>query len=127
MTPLQTAEARIRSTLGLSDTPSDWTYDQRIAYVNSLRTWVNANPAQVSPAELAVAQGEMNSTALDDTSFLTELSAFGGEVGNNVLNAGEKVAGIGTGILDFAGMLKWLIPVAGLTLVGIVLYKFYKK
>lgn len=127
MSPLQQAEANIRAGAGLSDDPTTWSYNERVAYNNALAQWVNMNPTQVSSAELAVAQGDLNSTPLDDDSFTSELSEFTGAVGDNILAAGDKVASIGNGVLNFADMAKWLIPLAGLAVVGILVWGFYKK
>lgn len=121
--------ASVRATLGLSDTPSDWTVDQRNAYNNALSKIIASAPDAYGTDAATTAQVVLgqNQTPLDDTGFLSELGDFGANLEDNVLAAGEKIGSIGEGVLNLAGLAKWLIPTAGVIILGIVLYKFYKK
>lgn len=129
MTPLEIAEASIRATLGLSATPSDWTYDERLAYNNALSTYVQRNSTSFSPEELAIAQRQSaeNPTALDNTGFLSDLSSFGGAIADEAVSAGNSIAGVGKGVLSTFDMAKWLIPTVAILVVGILLFGLYKK
>lgn len=65
------AAATIRNQLGLSNTPSDWTYDERIAYNKAYSDFVLANADQF-PADINKTAGLVEAekpAALDDTSF----------------------------------------------------------
>lgn len=129
MNALQQAQANIRAQLGLNDNPSSWSYDERLSYNNALATFI-ANNADSFPADqVANANATLGkaNTPLADTGFLSDLSTFGGAFEDEVLNAGNSVAGIGQGILSFASLAKYLIPLAGIAIVVILLIGFKKK
>ncbi len=129
MNSLQQAQAYIRATLGLSDDVSSWSYDERIAYNKALATYIAQNASSFPAQSVGTANAVLNehASAIQDTGFLSDLSAFGSAFGDEVVNAGESVAGIGQGILSFASLTKYLIPLAGIIIVGILLWGFYKK
>lgn len=129
MNNLQEAIASVRASLGLSNSPSEWSYEQRIAYNKALATYINASPQSYDEQTQASAQivAAAQYSPLEDTGVLADLSAFGSALEDEALAAGNKVAGVGNGILDTLGLAKWLIPAAAIILVGILLYGFYKK
>ncbi len=129
MNSLQQAQAYIRATLGLSDDVSSWSYDERIAYNKALATYIAQNASSFPAQSVGTANAVLNehASAIQDTGFLSDLSAFGSAFGDEVVNAGESVAGIGQGFLSFASLTKYLIPLAGIIIVGILLWGFYKK
>ena len=129
MNAFQQAQANIRATLGISDDPTTWSYDQRQAYNRSLAQWIAANPDSVSSTETQIASGILNenATPLDDVSFLSEGSAFFSAFEDEALAAGDKIGGIGRGVLNLANSASWIIPLAGGIVVVILLLGFYKK
>lgn len=46
---------------------------------------------------------------------------------DRVVDAGNAVGGIGRGVLNTARLAEWVIPAAGLCVVGILLYSFFVK
>lgn len=124
-----TLTSSLVSQMGLSVTPSDWTYDQRIAFNKAFAAYVIAHPDSFSATDLNTANGIAGEspTALDDTSLSADLSAFGSAVTDNVVAAGNQVAGIGNGVLNLASAAQYIIPVAGVIIVGILLYGFFRK
>lgn len=124
-----TLSANIKASLSLPDDVSSWTYDQRISYNKAFAAGILAHPDSFSATDLNTANvvtAEAPS-ALDDTSVSADLSAFGSAVTDNVVAAGAQVAGIGTGVLNLASLAQYVIPVAGLVIVGVLLLGFYKK
>lgn len=129
MNSLDTAKAYIRSTLGLSDTPSDWTYAQRISYNNALAVYIANNPDSFSTQSVGTANQVLNenNSPLSDTGFISDLSAFGSAITDEAISAGESIGGIGNGVLSLASATRYLIPIAGVIIIGILLFGFYKK
>lgn len=129
MNSLQQAQAYIRATLGLSDDVSSWSYDDRIAYNKALATYIAQNASSFPAQSVGTANAVLNehASALQDTGFLSDLSVFGSALGDEVLNAGDSVAGVGRGILSTLSSASWLIPLAAFIVVGILLFGFYKK
>lgn len=129
MNPRDQAFAYIRSTLGLNDTPSSWTYDERISYNRALSQYISANPQIFTATDLENASAVLNQnpTALTDESFFGEVGDFASAFGDEVVSAADQVGGIGRGILSLAGAASWLIPVVGVIMVIILLFAFRKK
>ena len=80
---LRTAAANVRGQLALSDTPSDWTYDERIAYNRRLAVYIQQYPQSFTPEILRVARTvELDSyQPLADTSF--DWGEFAAETAGN--------------------------------------------
>lgn len=101
----------IKIQLNLDQTAnSDWTYDQRTQYDKALAAYILAHPAAFASQDIQTAQ-KVKSTdysPLDDTDF--SYSDFGNEVVNNVVDAGTKVASIGTGVLNTANLVGKILP-----------------
>lgn len=129
MNALDQAKANIRATLGLSNNPSDWTYDQRITYNKALATFIASNPDSfpTSSVQSATSVLNENNSPLSDTGFLSDLSTFGDAITDEAINAGNSIAGIGNGVLNLASSAKWLIPIAGIAVLVILLWGFKKK
>jgi hypothetical protein len=104
-------------------------YNQLTASNQALAQDIVANPQNYSSDQLARAQTYLGQkqTPLADTSFGSDVSAFGTAFTDNVVAAGEKIGSIGTGVLNLASLGSWLIPLVGVTLVGILIYAFYRR
>jgi len=129
MTPKEQAIAKIRSDMNLPALPSDWTYEQRIAYNKTLADYILSHPDEFDQTSALVASKVANQvySPLEDTSFTSDLSIFGDELANQAIKAGESVAGVGNGVLSTFQIASWAIPVAALAVLGIALYGFYAK
>lgn len=121
--------AAIRSNLGLSDVPSEWTYDERLAYNNALATYINANPGVFSASDLAIANNELNqnNVSLSDTSFTSGLSDFFGNLEDEAVSALDDIGGVGRGVLSTFRLASWVLPLAAVAVVIILLFAFRKK
>jgi hypothetical protein len=128
MNVTETAKAYIKAQLGLPDNPADWTYDQRIAYIRGLSTYIANNPDSFSAEQVATANASLgrNYSSLDETGLIASTGAFVSAFGDEVLEGVESVAGIGEGILSTASMLRYLIPLTVLLLVGVFVWHYYK-
>lgn len=86
----RTAATVIRTRLGLMDkAPSDWTYEERVAYNKALSGYIAENPQAFTDGEIQVAK-DINQKVLDpldDTSLMSNLGLFG----NQFLVEAEKV------------------------------------
>jgi hypothetical protein len=119
--------------LGISEadaiTPANLSQADSIKLMDYTFKYVADHPTQFTPQQVAIAQNHVaawgTDVPLNDTSF--DWGLLASEMGNNVLKAGEDIASIGNGVLNLASMGKWLIPLVGLTLVGIVVWKVYKS
>lgn len=111
-----------------SRAPANLSVEDRTKLLDYTFAYVAEHPEQFEPRQVDIAKRHVaawgTNTPLNDTSFNWTL--FKDEVGNNVANAVDDVASIGKGVLNLAGMGKWLIPVVGLSIAAIVVYKFYK-
>lgn len=119
--------------LGISEadarTPANLSPEDRTKLLDYTFAYVAEHPEQFEPRQVEIAKRHVaawgTSTPLLDTSF--DWAMLAREVGSNVGAAIEDVASIGKGVLNLASMGKWLIPLVGLTLVGIVVWKVYKS
>ncbi|HTJ77673.1 MAG TPA: hypothetical protein VL357_01635 [Rariglobus sp.] len=113
----QAAIATVRAQMGLSNTPSDWTYEQRVAYDKALAAYILANSSQFDATEISIANSVSSQTfsPLEDASF--DWGAFGTETFQPLADAAQSV---GSGILTVANAAKWAIP--ALVVVGIILF-----
>lgn len=77
-TALDNAIATVRAQQGLNDIPATWSYDQRIAYNKALAAYIQQNPTSYAPETVTTAGvvSAANYTALDDTSYLAQVSLF---------------------------------------------------
>lgn len=127
MNPRQTAIAAVRAQLGLSNTPSDWTYDERTKYNKALASYIAANAALFPPQDVEVAQNIQSESIspLGDTSYLADINTFGSAFTDELLSAGEKVGQVGNGVLNGISVVGQLIPFAlvGLALVWVLKLK----
>ncbi len=125
----QAAIYAVRGKLGLLDTnPSDWTYEQRAQYNAELARVLLTMPG-ASDVDKYNANIVLNNQfqPLEPNGFLTDISVFGTEFGNQAIRAGESVASIGNGVLNTAKLASWVIPAASLAVVVILLLEFKKK
>ena len=129
MNPRAAAIAFVRNKLGLNNQPSSWTYLERTNYNKELAGYIAAHPAEFPPAEVGVAGNVLAQAndSLADESFLADLNTFGSAFTDEVLNAGGKVAEIGTGVLNSAKFVGMLLPVAAIVLFGFLVFKGTEK
>lgn len=120
--------ATLRNQLNLTGPSADWSSDQRIAYNKAYAAAVLANPQNFSPQESATAQAVASAppSVEQQTGILSDISTFGSSLADNVLAAGQQVAGIGNGVLNLASAMKYIIPLAGVTVLVILAMGFYK-
>lgn len=129
MNPRTLAIQTVRADLGLSNTPSDWTYNERVKYNKALADYITAHASEFPPQDLAVAQDIAAQTAspLADNGLLSDLGTFGSAFGDELLSAGEKVGAIGTGVLDSVSAVGKLLPVAVVALFVVYVLTLKKK
>lgn len=110
-------------------TPANLSPADRIKLLDYTFAYVANHPDQFDARQVTIARNHVAAWGIDsplqDTSF--DWSLLADEVGNNVLKAGESLASIGEGVLNLAKMGRWLIPLAGLVVAGILGWKLYKK
>ena len=116
------SEADAISPANLSDEDRTRLFDYTFAYVAS-------HPEQFETRQVEIAQKMVaawgTNTPLLDASF--DWGLLASEMGDNALKLGESVASVGSGVMNTLNMAKWLLPVAALVLVGIYLWKAFKK
>lgn len=117
------AAALIRQQLGLSGTPSDWTYDQRNTYNKALAAYIAANPDQFTQQDQVTAHyvSTENYQALEDTSFDT--SAF---IADAFKPLGDAAQAVGNGVLNTAKLVQYLPWVVGIAVAGWLAIKIYE-
>lgn len=106
----QQAAAYIRQQLNLSNTQSDWSYEQRVEYIKQLAAYIQANPALFSAAEInaariveAKAYEPLSSLGLGEAAaiFTDEFLAQGKEVLSSTGNATKNALYIAVAIATF--------------------------
>jgi hypothetical protein len=132
-TTVQDVRVLVGKTLGLSESdsmyPGNIDPETRIKLFDLTNAWIKDHPENFSTQQVKSATA-MNAawgtnTPLQDTSF--SYGDFAGEVGNNIVAAGEDFASVGQGVLNTLKMGKWLIPTVAVVVLLIVLYGFYLK
>ena len=114
MTPDQIASNRaaavatVRAQQGLSNTPTDWTYDQRVAYDKALAAYILANAALFDSTEISIAEtvSQQTYSPLEDDTF-----QWGEFAVDTFQPASDALQSIGSGVLTVANAAKWAIPV----------------
>jgi len=111
----------------LNDIPkAEWTYDQRAAYNKALASIIAENPQSFDAQDVATAKQVERADYSPLSSADFSFSDFGSAVVDNVVDAGGKVANVGTGVLNtvaVAGkLLPWVAIAGGLFLA----YSFFK-
>jgi hypothetical protein len=126
---LTQAIAATRDALNLPANPSDWTYDERVAYNAALATRIATSPTSYTSQENSTALRVLNTgySPLDDTSFLSDLSTFGGALADEITDAGDAVGGVGRGLLSAFRISEWLIPLAFLAVAVLLFFALKKK
>lgn len=115
------AVKNVRAQLGLSDTPSDWSYEQRTTYNHALADYIAARPAEFSDQD-ALNAALVSSTVygpLDDASF--DWAMLGAET---VKPVGDALKSVGDGALTVANAAKWAIPLLAVLAVIILAEKY---
>lgn len=110
-TSREAAIAKVRVSLGLSTTPpTEWTYDQRVAYNKALSAEIIRRAADFPPSEVATAKAinAAPTSELEDASF--DFGMFGSEMLNNA----QELNPVGS----LAKSLKWLVPVLAVLAVA---------
>jgi hypothetical protein len=124
-----TLKGNVIAQLNLPADQSTWSYDQTVSFNKAFAAGILAHPDSFSTTDLNTANAVTAEapSALSDTSLAGDISAFGSAVTDNVVAAGNQVAGIGTGVLSLASLAQYIIPIAGVVIVGVLLFGFYKK
>ena len=95
----------------------DWSYDERTNYNKALAKIIKDSPTSFATQDVATAsqveRADYSPLASADFSF----SDFGSAVVDNVVDAGNSVAGIGKGVLSAAKLAQYAIPIAGVALL----------
>ena len=120
---------QIRSNLGLSEDLSGWTFDERQAYMQAIAAYIQANPGEFNANSVGLA-GQVSSAGpqqLLDNSPSAAVTQFEDEFLNNVVQAGNQVAGVGQGVLSTFSLAKYIIPLSAVAVVVILLFAFKKK
>ena len=119
------------SFFGSPKAATDLTPDELQKVTDGVAAYIVANKDQFDEGQIAAAQNRLGSAVygapLQDNSFTSNLSDFGSNVEDNVIDAGNKVASVGQGALTLVDWSKYLIPIAGVFIVGTLLFAFYKK
>ncbi len=129
MNAFEQAKANIKRQLGLSNDPKEWSLAERIAYNKALAVYIQNNQGGFTTDQVnrAVDINTQNSDGLEDTSFLSDLSAFGSAFTDNVIGAGNQVAGVGQGFLTGISWFKYIIPLLVVVGVGLLIWVGYRK
>ena len=90
--------------------------DQQVKLTNAMKAYIRANPDDFTPFI----------ETPENYSWGDAIADFSGEVANQAQEAGKAVAGVGQGTLTLLSMARWLIPAAGLAVVGLIAWKYYK-
>lgn len=130
---IQKVNILVGKQLGFSEAdslqPANLSASDRIKLFDYSFKYVADNPSQFEPRQVQIAKQHVAAWGIDkpleDTSF--DWALLGDEMANNALKIGESVASVGQGVMNTLNLAKWVLPLAGLTVVGILLYKFYKK
>lgn len=127
--------------LGLSlSNKSGWTLDQKDSYNHLLATIILTYPDRFTEQEVMSAQYEGTVTygSLSNEGLWDDTASFVAAVGDNLVSAELKVADIGTGVLNLASgagqglsnlgnLSKWIVPVAGITVLAVYLTAFSQR
>lgn len=118
------AAGLVRTQLGLPESPSAWTYEQRVVYNKALAAYIAANPHLFEDRDLLTADlvSKQAYPALADDSF--DVGAF---VHETVKPAAEAARAIGDGVFSVANAARWAVPAAAAVLVVMVLIHANRK
>lgn len=128
---LRSAERLIAIEQGIDNQAGTWrtslTYDQRVAYENALALYIVTHPARFSAGTVETARwiSQHGHTPLEDTDF--DFAQFQTAAVDNIVAAGEKIGGIGDGVLATANAASWAIPLAAAIVVVIGLVSLNKR
>ena len=99
--------------------------DQQVKLTNAMKAYIRANPDDFTPIQQGIAQTPFIETP-ENYSWGDAIADFSGEVANQAQEAGKAVTCVGQGTLTLLSMARWLIPAAGLAVVGLIAWKYYK-
>ena len=111
--------------VNLSTDYRDATPDQQITITNQMKAYIRDHPSEF-PAQQKIANTP-DIQLTDEYTFGDKVATFSEEFGNQALRVGEGVAGVGNGIVNTLSLAKWVLPLAGLAVAGILVYSFYLK
>lgn len=109
--------------------PSDWTYEQRIAYNKLLASLISENADSFPPQEVAFARSVVTKAIdpLADNSTLDDFRVFGDEFASQLEQTADAVADVGRGVRDtVSGIGKALPYLAALALLGVAVWAVVK-
>lgn len=106
----------IKTQLGLSEKPSEWTYEQRGQYNKTLAQYIKDHPSAFGETELATADlvAQKTYSPMEDPGFA--FSTFIEEVG---ANASAPLVAIGNGVINTAKLAGFIMP--ALLIIGAVI------
>lgn len=109
----------IKTQLGLSEKPSEWTYEQRAQYNKTLAQYIKDHPSSFGAQDAATAEIVSNKTytPMEDPGFA--FTDFVKEVG---ANAAEPFVAVGKGVINTAKLAGFIMPVV---LIGAVIIGLY--
>lgn len=119
-----TAVATVKARMGLANVPpSQWSYDQRQAYLKALSAELIRVGANLPASEVAFARkvNASPTTSLEDASF--DWGLFASE---SVRPLGEAAQSIGDGVFSVAKLAKWILPI-GAVVASVILLKALSK
>ncbi len=121
---VRTAARNVALRLGVD--PAALSYDARITYNRALAQEILKYPASFTPATLETARivSGHNYAPLEFPAAIW--GPLSSAVTDNVLAAGSAVAGVGDGALSLVSSARWLIPIAGIALFTIYVFKLSK-
>lgn len=124
-----TLASLLRAQMNLPAAPTDWSLAQRVEYNKAFSAYVLAHPDSftVQDQQTAGIIAAELPAALDDTSLSANVAAFGSAVWDNVLDAGNDVAGVGKGVLTAASLAAWVIPGGLLILAAVAVWAYSNK
>ena len=119
----------LRQQMGLNNDPSSWSYDEAQQYRLTLAAYIQQNPGQFTAQDQTVASGVISAgmNPLDDTSVWSDLDTFESAFADSALAAGQKIAGIGQGVLNTASLAQYAIPIALVIIAAIWLRGFNQR
>lgn len=118
------AIASVRASLGLNNTPSSWTLDQRNTYNKSLATFIATHPEQFGTQDIENAEYVAKNPIgglVDDSFQWTEFAA------ETVKPLSDSAVSVGQGVFSVLKASKWAIPVVVVIVVVLGLFAFRKR
>lgn len=127
---LDSARRLAASRIGWTGPTQSIPYEKREAYATALANIILSYPDRFDAQTVATARRELTDATLPPLSTDSagdRAGVFFGELGNQALEVGGAVAGIGEGVKTTLRAAAWAIPAAALILGAIYLYRAYER